>query len=120
MDRELRKKLCLVAARRRTITYGEVALPLGLDMGWPPDRDKIAEMLGEISAHEHAKGRPLVSAVVVLAESGWPGGGFFDLARSTGRMAPHEDRVAYFARELRTVHDYWAARRKAKSTPGAP
>lgn len=54
--------LCLVAARRRTITSGEVAVPLGLEMGWPPDRDKIAELLGEISAYEHAKGRPLVSA----------------------------------------------------------
>lgn len=55
----------------------------------------------------------------MLAESGWPEEGCFDLARSTARMAPHDDRVAYFARELSDVHDYWAARLKKKATPSA-
>ncbi|MCK6565123.1 MAG: hypothetical protein L6Q80_10280 [Dehalococcoidia bacterium] len=112
MNVALARKLRGVAAHRRTITYAEVAEPLGLDMGWPPDRDALAGILGDISAHEHRNGRPLLTAVVVLAESGFPGGGFFDLARATGHMAAHEDRLACFVRELTAVHDYWASRRE--------
>lgn len=105
MNRVLYKRLRNVAARRATITYQEVGDLIGLDMANPAHRNEIAAILGEISSYEHQHGRPLLSAVVVLAETGWPGQGFFDLARACGRMRAGEDNVSFFARELKAVYE---------------
>lgn len=107
MNRVVYKKLCEVAARRATVTYQEVANLVGLDMANPAHRNEIAELLGVVSSYEHKHGRPLLSVVVVLADSGWPGQGFFDLGKACRRMRADEDNLAFFARELRAVHDQW-------------
>ncbi len=91
------------------ITYGEIAPLANLNMENPDDRNKIAHILGEISTHEHSEGRPLLSAIVVLAGIGYPGDGFYILARELGvhhGRKEFED-LEFFAQEVRRVYDYW-------------
>ena len=70
----------------------------------------MAEILDEISRHEHDQGHPLLSAVVVHAEGGdsggIPGPGFFTLAKSLG-LSRGGDKVTFFALELGRVHKAW-------------
>jgi hypothetical protein len=82
------------------ITYGGIAPLANLNMENPDDRNKIAHILGEISTHEYSEGRPLLSAIVVLAGIGYPGVGVHH-----GRKE-FED-LEFFAQEVRRVYDYW-------------
>ena len=107
MHEQIYERLQAVARDQRTVHYSEIAPLAGLDMERPEDRNRIAAILDEISRHEHANGRPLLSAVVVHKGDGTPGDGFFKMARSVGAMHPGEDRVAFFAHELSRVHDAW-------------
>jgi len=101
-------KLREIASRgKKTTTYQPIAEMMGLDMGNPADRDRLSEMLGEISRFEHEHGRPLLSAVVVLQESGEPGAGFFTLARELGLQPPGEEDYLFYARELKKVFEQW-------------
>ena len=98
------------AAKGKTLSYGDLAPLADLDMGKPNDRNKIARILDEISSHEHAAGRPLLSALVVRGDSsggGLPGGGFFTLSRRLGAQTPTQDDVAFFAAELTRVFAAW-------------
>jgi hypothetical protein len=99
---------CLVqtAQAGKTIPYQEIGQLMGLNAETPCDRMVIGRALDEISCNENAQGRPLLSAVVVLAEIGYPGKGFFLLARELGLNTYCDDR-SYFAHELKRVHDYW-------------
>jgi hypothetical protein len=98
-----------VARNGALITYGEIAPLADLNMESQGDRTKMGELLGEISTYEHEHGRPMLSAVVVLAESGSPGKGFYNLARylelhhGQGELADME----FFANELKQVYQYW-------------
>ena len=87
---------------RSRIRSGSISRGRRTGTGWRPS------WVG-FSAEEHRQGRPLLTAVVVISASGLPEAGFFDLAKSVGRMAADEDRMAYFVRELKAVHDFWAA-----------
>jgi len=107
MHEQIYARLQVVARAQRTITYSEIAPLAGLDMERQEDRDRIAAILDEISRHEHAEGRPLLSAVVVHKGDGTPGDGFFKMARSVEVMQASDDRVTFFARELGRVHDAW-------------
>jgi len=110
MHQQIYEELKRVAKEQRTITYGEIAPLAGLDMGRAEDRNSIAEILDEISRHEHEQGRPLLSAVVVHAQGGdsggVPGTGFFTMAKSVG-LYRGGDRVTFFALELGRVHKAW-------------
>ncbi len=99
---------CLVetAQAGKTISYHRVAQLMNLNAEDACDRLVIGRVLDEISCGENAKGRPLISAVVVLPEIGYPGKGFFLLARELGLNTYCDDR-SFFAHELRRVHDYW-------------
>ena len=110
MHQEIYEELKRVAREEKTITYSEIAPLAGLDMELAEDRNSIAEILDEISRHEHDQGRPLLSAVVVHAEGGESGGipgqGFFTLAKSLG-LFRGGDKVVFFALELGRVHKAW-------------
>lgn len=108
MHHAIYDKLRSVANGRGTMTYGEVAPLASLDMSDPADRNQIAQILGEISTYEHEQGRPMLSAVVVLHDSGLPGQGFFTLARELGEL-DRDDELAFFASELERVHHHWGA-----------
>lgn len=86
MRQDVRKKLIEVAKKRETITYGELMKEFGIPRGHPKPGIGIGCVVGEISDYEYSNGRPLLSAIVVRANSGTgicplghPGGGFFGL-----------------------------------------
>lgn len=99
------------AARARCrMTYGMLAPLLGLDLERTADRNRLSRLLGDISRHEHAQQRPLLSVLVFQRVSGLPGVGFFRLARELGRLAgpdTAEARRAFAAEELAEVYDLW-------------
>ena len=106
MHKAIYEKLKAVAKAQDLTSYAEIAPLAGLDMEKPDDRNKLAEILGEISTHEHEQKLPLLSAVVILKGQNIPGQGFFNLAKELGVYTGH-DNLKYFIQELRKVHDYW-------------
>ena len=105
MNQRLYNRLKEVATAQKIVYYNEIAPLVNLDMSLQCDRTEIGRLLGEISEHEHAHGRPLLSVVVISQEGNKPGEGFFTLARQLGLYAgPDED--TYSNAEIRRV---WAA-----------
>ncbi|MCH8807058.1 MAG: hypothetical protein IH986_13340 [Planctomycetes bacterium] len=108
MNRRLYERLIEVASAQKCVYYREIAPLVNLDMSLPPDRAEIGRLLGEVSQHEHALGRPLLSLVVISHEGNKPGKGFFTLARDLGvYTGPDED--TYWNTELKRV---WAASKR--------
>ena len=103
------KKLQECAKQGLQTTYSEIAPLAGLNMDNPADRNRIAQILGDISTYEHEHGRPMLSALVVLAQEGRPGDGFFKLARSLGLYDGHTDMqdLEFFVSESEKVFSYW-------------
>jgi hypothetical protein len=58
-------------------------------------------MLGQISSEEDAAGRGMLTALVVLKDSGMPGDGFWDLAKRLGRNV--SDKIACWVQETEFV-----------------
>ena len=106
----VRTQLTEVAAKRGMTTYGEIAAMIALDLTNPAERNRLAGILDDISRDESAAGRPLLSVVVVNSETQMPGGGFFTMAKSEGHLKPGQDRLEFFALELKRAHDHWARR----------
>ena len=77
MDR-LRERLVEVAGRGATITYDDVRAELGLE-------GDLVPRLRALSTAEDDAGRGLLTAVVVRADTGLPGKGWFELAAQRGR-----------------------------------
>jgi hypothetical protein len=91
--------------------YGDLAPYLNLNMENPDHRNQIGSILGDVSNYEHAQGRPLLSAIVILADKNRPGKGFFDLARHLGlyKGADNEHEWdEYASAEMNRVHEYWS------------
>ena len=65
MNRRLYERLIEVATAQECVYYSDIAPLVNLDMSLPPDRAEIGRLLGEVSEHEHAQGRPLLSVVVI-------------------------------------------------------
>ncbi|HEX9012319.1 MAG TPA: hypothetical protein VF813_02340 [Anaerolineaceae bacterium] len=108
--KDLYDRLVETAQAGKTLTYSEVARLLSLDASDPYEKMILSRVLDEISCNENAQGRPLLSAVVVMAEIGYPAKGFFLLARELGLNTYCDDR-SFFSHELKRVHDYWRERR---------
>jgi len=124
MRQDVRKKLIEVARRGETITYGELMKEFGIPRGHPKPGIGIGYVVGEISNYEYSQGRPLLSAIVVRADSrtgicplGHPGGGFFGLdgipvhlERSPGVYSNptlSADEQRFVKEEQERVWDYW-------------
>ena len=72
-------ELIKVARERRLITYGELGLgKLGISPDWL--YPKIGWIVGGCSEHEWLEGRPLISSLVISADTGRPGKGFWGLS----------------------------------------
>ena len=96
-----------VVAKSKECTYYSSIAPLAnLNMSFPKDRDELADILGDISSHEHEQGRPLLSAVVVLKATNKPGVGFFGLADSLG-LFDGQDRDNFWRDERDRVWEHW-------------
>lgn len=109
MNETVRDKLIEAARNQRVIYYAEVGELLDLFMDNPHHRRELGRILGEISTDEHDSGHPLLSVVVVHKENHRPGEGFFNLAKELGKQKPDEDDVTFYAKELKSVFDWWAA-----------
>lgn len=106
---KLRDYLVAAAHAEKTVTYREIAQFLRLNSEDPDDRMLMSRSLDDISCNENAKGRPLLSAIVVLPEIGYPGKGFFLLARELG-LNLYCDERSFYSHELKRVHDFWSKR----------
>jgi hypothetical protein len=100
------ERLVATAQAGMTISYHAVGKVMGLNADDPCERLIIGRVLDEISCSENVQGRPLLSAVVVQPEIGYPGKGFFLLARELGLNTYCDDR-SFFAHELKRVHEHW-------------
>lgn len=70
-----------------------------------PQSQAFADLLSEISREEEQAGRRMLSALVVLADEGIPGSGFFELAELLGRDIT--DRDAMWVHEIAALYDMW-------------
>ena len=95
-DQLVYDRLVDVARKGKTIPYCDIAGLLGLDVTIPEDRTEIMRVLDNISYKENAEGRPLLSAVAVLPEIGYPGKGFFLLARELEANDFSDERSFYY------------------------
>jgi len=100
--------LLTAAGYRGTVTYQQLACIVGL----PPQGNhmgrELGQLLGEISDDEAQRKRPMLSAVAV-GKSGKPGPGFFDLARSLGKLesTSRDEENCFWKREMAAVHKTW-------------
>ncbi len=108
---------CLVdvAHAGKTISYHDLAENFGLNMTRRQDRKELILILSDICCKESCQGRPLLSAVVVMPEIGYPERGFFVLARELCANPGCDDR-SYYDYELKRVHEYWRMHIPAKKT----
>lgn len=98
-----------VAANEQVVYYHQVAPLAGLDMSLADDRNRIADILDEISTFENAQGRPLLSVVVVQAETGRPGKGFYKLAARLGLFSGKSDldEMEFFIATVKRAYSTW-------------
>ncbi|HEX2383331.1 MAG TPA: hypothetical protein VHI95_11875 [Acidimicrobiales bacterium] len=92
----VRDVLVAVAARGGTITYAELRAQLDLT-------GDIVPLLRALSEEEDDAGRGLLTAVVVRADTGRPGAGWFRLAAERGRDVEDAD-AAWEAERARLTH----------------
>ena len=111
MSQTLHGRLVDAAGAQTMAHYAQLGEHLGLDMSNTDDRIRIGAMLDEIDFLEHNAGRPLLSAVVVHAQDGLPGTGFFDCARKLGllKAGKRQEELEFFVSELRRVQAYWGS-----------
>lgn len=89
-----------IRSGRGPTTYGELCSTMKT-IEIEPHSYALAHMLGEVSSDEDSAGHGMLSAYVVSAETGGPGGGFFELAVELGRKV--EDRDAFWVAEIQRV-----------------
>jgi hypothetical protein len=106
MHQAIYEELKRVAQAGSYTTYSDIAPLARLNMDNQSDRNKMGEILGEISVYEHQQDRPLLSVVVIHRDDNMPGLGFFNLARELGVYKGKDD-FEFFIAELRRVHDHW-------------
>ena len=99
----VRDRLIEVARNRGLITYGELAPIAKL-----PARNIGSLILDAISRDEVNAGRPMLSAVVINADEGIPGYGFFNLAAELNRTGNADSDDAIWEAEREAVYEHWA------------
>lgn len=83
--RDLRELLIEAARSRSTVTYSHVAF--AVFGGMVPARSRlIMDLLGEVDEEEYARTGTVIASLVVRADSGIPGAGYFTfIAERFGR-----------------------------------
>jgi hypothetical protein len=105
--RELAELLGEVASRRGTVTYGEVARR-ALGGRVSARSSALMDLLGEVDSRSDAQRGVMVASLVVRADSGMPGDGYFHFAaEELGR--PITDPRAFWRSEVERVWDVFAA-----------
>ena len=99
--------LAVVATNRSQITYSKLSqLYSDRTQEWHEPHGSWDEPLGELNRTLHETGWPPLSAVVVLKESGEPGGLFWGSSPNVPeRSVDGIERIAAYSQILGTVHD---------------
>jgi hypothetical protein len=111
VERSLRRFLIDVTGQGRdhVTTYSEIAeairpySPVRLEPPYSP----LHHWLGHVSRFEVDQDRPMLSAVVVRADTGRPGGGFYTFARQLGLDFVNEEQ--FWREQLEELHRLWSA-----------
>lgn len=110
MHKTVREHLIDIARAKKTTSYSELVAVcrLSLDLSLDRDRAELGRILGDISNEEHAHGRPLISAVAVLSDTGFPSDGFYRLAETLGYGTAKQLERAYFGvKEMNKCSEFW-------------
>lgn len=102
--KEARQAMIQTASARRTMTYTQLAEKITA-IAFDPRDFLLAVLLDEISRDEERAGNNMLTAVVVHKYDGYPGAGFFKLAKQLGRNT--SCRITFWAKELSKVHEVW-------------
>jgi hypothetical protein len=86
------------------MTYTQLTQRI-IALSYLPQSKDLAALLCDISRQTHKQGRGLLSAVVVHADDGLPGDGFFALGRELGFTL--YDEPAFWKARLDEVHSIW-------------
>jgi hypothetical protein len=106
--RALEQLLAEAGRARSTVTYGEVARR-ALGGRVSARSSALMDLLGEVDSETDTRMGCMVASLVVRADTGVPGDGYFAFAaQEIGR--PVEDRDAFWRAEVERVWDAYAAR----------
>lgn len=112
MNETLYNELVRLAQAQDLAAYSDVAPLIGLSMDNEEDRNRIAELLGEIAIHEDNEGRPMLTALIIhRGNDNNPGEGFFSIAQELGHFDGSRDlinRLTFWSNQVTQVHNYWA------------
>jgi hypothetical protein len=100
-------ELIRAARSRDLLYYADVARILRVHPTGHHMARQVGQVLGEVSEEEHQAGRPMLSAVAVNA-AGFPGDGFYVLARRLGKLTDHTSEDAFLRSEREAVYGAWA------------
>jgi hypothetical protein len=100
---------------RGMLTYQEVAKLLGWSLVGQHMGTEIGHLLGEISEDEGAHNRPMLSAIVTTVD-GYPGPGFFILARQLNRLdsTDKDKERTFWEHEKKALYETWKVVLKEK------
>ena len=108
-------ELVRLARAKNLITYKDLARVAGLPLVGNNMAKEVGSVLEAISRNEVGEGRPMLTALVVRKPRGgsdplelsFPGPGFFDLARSLGRLGKTQDEDSFWKAERHAVYEAW-------------
>ena len=104
---EMERVLVEVAVARSTVTYGEIARRV-FGGRVSARSGALMDMLGEVDTRADADRGVMIASLVVRADSGMPGEGYF-LFVAEELHRPVEDRRAFWEHEVDRVWDSFAA-----------
>jgi hypothetical protein len=112
-ESHVRDILINIAAKKDGISYAKLCKDANLpyDMSLPYDRTKLGDILDNISTFEFENKRPLLSSIVLLAETNMQGTGFFKLAArlDSGFANEFKSNMLLFGIDMMNkTHDYWS------------
>ena len=108
--REIEAVLVECCRHKKTMTYGDVAASVN-SVRLNPRHPWLHEFLDDISREEDGQGRGMLSAVVVRKDTGFPGEGFYRLARKLGRDV--SDKTRFWRQEFDRVTANWEGGRQS-------
>jgi hypothetical protein len=112
----LERLLAETAARRSTVTYGEVARRV-FDGRVSARSSALMSLLGEVDTAAEAERGIMIASLVVRADTGLPGKGYFVFAADQLGLPALDDRRAFWEHEVARVWDAYAQRATVSASP---
>jgi hypothetical protein len=110
--RALETLLAETASARSTVTYGEVARRV-FDGRVSARSSALMVLLGEVDTAAEAERGIMIASLVVRADTGMPGDGYFLFAAEELGLPALDDRRAFWEREVGRVWDAYACPERA-------